>query len=574
MPVYLEGSAITIGGDIDTFAGKLTLHAHSGGVSQNAGTNITTQTVILRGTGTFDLTQGAGVGYNDFEQIAANVTGDLYVRMMGNGYADAVSATDTTGTVAGITTTGSLTWDAHDNIGQLSGGLVNVGGATALSSSTGSITLYESGNNFGTSLTANGSSGIMSLRANSIHVGVGGIVSGGDLILASTSGGITQSGSVAATGNFVASALGGSIALGGFANSVSGTTALTASGGKRNIAWAQGGPMVASNISATGSLIVDVTGGSISQVGAISAADPSSISAVGGNIALTNASNAFGGALSLTATGGSIAITNSGALTLGNVTAGGALMVTAGGAISQSGATSITATSTTLSATGTMTLTEAANDFGATLSLTGVGGDIQGTSPAVASVTAVGNGFTFNSVAVANSATTAPGGNEGTTTSTITTETLAQLITQILTSTTTTAASSTASTDATTVNPVSPAAVQAMLIAILAEAAGPAGGGEQGDGTNNQQAGGTPGAGTQAGGATPAVGAGTFAAGTTITINTSGGAVQSITVTPVGGGAPVTILPGLLNLTPPAIPTATATGTPGISGNFPLSWRQ
>ncbi|MBL8655291.1 MAG: hypothetical protein JNJ97_13870, partial [Alphaproteobacteria bacterium] len=65
---------------------------------------------------------------------------------------------------------------------------------------------------------------------------------------------------------------------------------------------------------------------------------------------------------------------------------------------------------------------------------------------------------------------------------------------------------------------------------------------------------------------------GTFGAGTTITINTSGGTVASITVTPVGGGAPVTILPGLLNLTPPAIPTATATGTPGISGNFPLAW--
>ena len=117
-----------------------------------------------------------------------------------------------------------------------------------------------------------------------------------------------------------------------------------------------------------------------------------------------------------------------------------------------------------------------------------------------------------------------------------------------------------------------------MLIAILTEAASPAGGtggGQQGsgEGSNPQTAGSTP----QTGGAqsstpTPAAGAGTFAAGTTITINTSGGAVQSITVTPVGGGAPVTILPGLLNLTPPAIPTATSTGTPGISGNFPLSW--
>jgi hypothetical protein len=34
------------------------------------------------------------------------------------------------------------------------------------------------------------------------------------------------------------------------------------------------------------------------------------------------------------------------------------------------------------------------------------------------------------------------------------------------------------------------------------------------------------------------------------------------------------ILPGLLNLTPPAIPTATSTCTPGVSGNFLLSWRR
>ena len=576
VPVYLEGSAITIGGDIDTFAGKLTLHAHSGGVSQNAGTNIIAQTVILRGTGTFDLTQGMGVGYNDFEQIAANVTGDLHVRMMGNGYADSIVASDSAGTVTGITTTGNLFWDAHDNIGQLTGATLSVGGATALSSATGSITLYEAGNNFGAYIEADGASGITSLRAGSLNIGVNGIVSGGDLILATTAGGITQSGAIAAYGNFVASASGGGITMNGFTNTVGGTTALTTSGGNQDINWAQSGPMVASNISATGALTIDVTGGSISQVGAMSAADPSSISATGGNIALTHASNAFGGALSLTATAGSIAITNSGALTLGAVTASNGLTVTAGGTLAQSGPIVLTGGSSTLSATGTMTLTDSGNNFGSALALTGVGGDIQGTAPATASVTAVGNGFTFNSAAIANSATTSPGGNEGTTTSTVTTETLAQLITQILTSTVTQPSSSTATTDATTVNPVSPAAVQAMLIAILAEAAGPAaGGGEQGGSeTNNALPGGGTGTPGGTGGTTPAVGTGTFAQGTTITINTSGGTVQSITVTPVGGGAPVTILPGLLNLAPPAIPTASSSGTPGISGSFPLSWRQ
>ncbi|MBN9496726.1 MAG: hypothetical protein J0H39_08220 [Alphaproteobacteria bacterium] len=577
VPVYLEGSDIALLGNVDVLGGKVTLHAHSGGVTQSAASNIFAQNLILRGNGTFDLTR-ASSGYNDVARVSADVTGNLHLALFGNGgYADAAIASDTAGTVTGIAATGNFTWEAHDSIGQLSGAVLNIGGTTQLDALNGGITLYESANNLGTSIDAINGAGTVSLRSASIAVGALGISSMGDLILTATAGGITQSAAVAASGNFVASASGGGISLGGFTNLVSGNTSLSASGGKQNIGWAQSGPMVASAISATGALTIDVTGGSLSQVGAMSAADPSSISVTGGNIALTHASNAFGGALSLTATAGSIALTNSGALTLGAVTASNGLTVTAGGTLSQSGPIVLTGGSSSLSATGTMTLTDGSNNFGSALALTGVGGDIQGSAPAVGSVTAVGNGFTFNSTAIANSSGSGGGGNEGTTTSTVTTETLAQLITQILTSTTTTASSSTATTDATTVNPVSPAAVQAMLIAILAEAAAPAGGtggGEQGGEGTNTQAGNTGTGSPPAGTPTVTADAGTFGAGTTITINTSGGTVQSITVTPVGGGAPVTILPGLLNLTPPAIPTATATGTPGISGNFPLSWRQ
>ncbi len=578
VPVYLEGSDIALIGTVDVLGGKVTLHAHSGGVAQANGSNVIAQNLILRGTGIFDLTRG-GVGYNGIARVSANVTGDLHLRMTGGGgYADAAIASDTAGTVTGITTTGDLTWQAQDSIGQLTGAVLNIGGTTQLESVAGGITLFEAGNNLGTSIDAINGVGTLSLRSGSIAVGAQGVASTGDLILYATAGGITQNSAVAAGGNFVASATGGGIAMGGFGNSVAGNTSLTTSGGKANIAWLQNNAMIASNISSTGALTIDVTGGSISQVGAISAADPSSISATG-NIALTHASNAFGGALMLTATSGSVAVTNSGNLTLSGVTAGNGLTVTAGGTLSQSGTIAVTGGSTTLSATGTMTLTNGANNFGGALALTGVGGDIQGTAPATASVTAVGNGFTFNSTAIANSSGgggSGGGDSQGTTTNTVTTETLAQIITQILTSTTTQPSSSTGPTDATTVNPVSPAAVQAMLIAILAEAAAPAGG-EPGGGESNgnpQIGGGVGTGGAPAGTPAVAANAGTFGAGTTITINTSGGAVQSITVTPVGGGAPVTILPGLLNLTPPAIPTATATGTPGISGNFPLSWRQ
>ncbi|MBC8790802.1 MAG: hypothetical protein C6Y20_04270 [Tagaea sp. CACIAM 22H2] len=589
--LMLRGTSIALFGDVTLDTTKtLTFHANSAGVNQAGGNTITAQNLILRGAGDFLLNHGNS-GYNVIEHVAANVTagsgsGNIDLRTtFASSISRVDSETDTTGTVSGITTPGNLTWVASGGLTQAAGAAVNVGGATTLTAQSGSI-LFDnaSGNMFtGPVSSTSGAGGAIHLTGDSLFLGT--TVSDGDLILSATSGGITQSGLLTVSGNLNASAAGGSLGLSTHNNVVAGSVSLATSGGS-NIAWGQSGPLSVGSISSSGTLNVSVTGGAITQVGAITTAGAADISADTGNITLTNASNAFGGPLTLYAASGSASVTTAGALSIAAIDVANSLAITAGGAITQSGAIQVGSGTTSLAATGTMTLSNSLNSFGSTLALTGVGGALDGTvngnlgAAAAPAVTAVGNGFTFGGTSIANSATTSPGGNEGTTLTTVTTETLAQIITQILTSTTTTASSSTATTDAANVNPVSPAAVQAMLIAILTEAASPAGstgGGQQGsgEGNNPQTAGSTP----QTGGAqsstpTPAAGAGTFAAGTTITINTSGGAVQSITVTPVGGGAPVTILPGLLNLTPPAIPTATATGTPGISGNFPLSWRQ
>ncbi|MFM8800158.1 MAG: hypothetical protein ACKOEE_06320, partial [Tagaea sp.] len=61
---------------------------------------------------------------------------------------------------------------------------------------------------------------------------------------------------------------------------------------------------------------------------------------------------------------------------------------------------------------------------------------------------------------------------------------------------------------------------------------------------------------------------GVFAVGTTITISTSGGTTAVTITPPAGGGPPQVILPGLLNLNPPRIPSATQFGVPGVAGNF------
>ncbi|MCA0448218.1 MAG: hypothetical protein LCH62_00415 [Proteobacteria bacterium] len=578
--LYLHGAQILLNGDVNATGGKLTLHGDSGGVTQAMGTAVTANTLILRGTGNFTLDNG-GVGVNLVEYVAADVSGPLALRTgSGSTYTSAAIATDATGTVTGISASSTLDWSSTGNIGQSTGAIVSVAGPVNLTAN-GGITLYEAGNTFLGPLTATNSAGTISLRAGGITVGATGISSAGDLILATTTGALQQSGGIIAGGNFYASAADG-IMLSNAGNAVAGNVSLTTTGGT-DATWNEIGSMSMGSLSISGSLNVSVTSGSISQVGAAHVTGTSSFTASGG-VALTHASNTFGGALTLTASSGSAAITSAGALTLGTISSANGLTVTAGGALTQTGPIMLSAGTTSLSATGTMNLTQGANNFGTALALTGPGGTIDGTvngnsgAAAVSAVTASSGSFTFGGASVSSAPPPATP-TEGTTTNTVTTETLAQIITQILTSTVTQPSSSTTSTDATTVNPVSPAAVQAMLIAILSEAASPAGGGtgggdqqSSGEGSGTQQAGAQAGAGAQSG--TPSVTAetGTFGAGTTITINTSGGTVASITVTPVGGGAPVTILPGLLNLTPPAIPTATATGTPGISGNFPLAW--
>ncbi len=580
--LYLQGAEFQLTGDINAMGGKLTLHATSAGVTQSAGI-VTANTLILRGNGNFTLDSG-GADYNSVEYVAADVSGTLALNTTSaSTYTDATIATDTTGTVTGITANGNFNWASLGSIGQSTGALVSVTGPVNLTAN-GSITFYEGGNNFLGPVTASNSAGSISLRAGQLAVGASGISSAGDLILGATTGALQQSGGVLAGGNFYASAADG-IMLSNSSNAVAGSVSLTTTGGT-NATWIENGTASLGSSSVSGNLSVSVTSGSISQVGALSVTGASNFTATGGDVTLTNAGNAFGGDLSLMVSSGSASITTAGSLSFGYSSIQNSLTVVAGGTLSQGAAPiMVTSGTTSLTSIGGMNLQYAGNNFGTALTLIGNGGDLGGTvnsqfgADAAPFVTAAGTGFTFAGVSIASSSHSSGGGNnEATTTTTVPTETLAQIITQILTSTVAPASSSNAPSDATTVNPVSPAAVQAMLIAILAEAASPAGGtggGDQqssGEGGGTQQAGGQAGAGAQSG--TPSVTAetGTFGAGTTITINTSGGTVASITVTPVGGGAPVTIVPGLLNLASPAIPTATATGTPGISGNFPLAW--
>jgi fibronectin-binding autotransporter adhesin len=577
--VASAGASITLngtganGGSGLNFMNAPTLNSGTGGLSLTSNGGLSLAAATLIATGNTTLTGGAGA------ITATNANNRLTGAVTFSNSAGNVSLLTAAGyglTLGESITAGDLIVASGSTLSQI--GALNVGGTTTLTAS-GGITLTGAGNQFtGAVISTSGGGGSIQLSGTSLTLGT--TNAAGNLILSTTGGGINQTGLLTVNGNLTSSTTGGPLGLSTYNNVVAGSVSLAASGGS-NIAWSQSGPLLVGSIDASGTLNVSVTGGAFSQVGAITTAGAATISADTGNVTLTNASNAFGGPLTLSAASGSASISTAGPLSIATIDVADSLALTAGGTITQSGAIQVGTGTASLSATGTITLSNSLNSFGSALALTGVGGAIQGTAPSPGAVTAVGNGFTFNGAAIGNRAPASPGNNEGSTLTTVTTETLAQIITQILTSTVVQPSSSTTgTTDAANVNPVSPAAVQAMLIAILAEAASPAGGtggSQQGGGdtgnNNVQQSGG------QTGGApgttpNPAAGTDTFAAGTTITINTSGGTVQSITVTPVGGGAPVTILPGLLNLTPPAIPTAASAGTPGISGNFPLSWRR
>jgi filamentous hemagglutinin family protein len=530
----LHLGTINVGGTFSAFAGS--------GIDQSGILSIGTGSSFSSTTGTIALMNGG----NSFGGAVALTAAD--------NTAIASSGTLSFNTVS-ISGTGNLTVNSAANIAQTNA--MSVAGTTTLTAG-GGIDLSAGGNMFaGAVLSTSSAGGSIQLTGDALILGT--TVSAGNLTLSTTSGGITQSGLLTVNGNLNASTTGGPLGLSTYNNVVAGSVSLATSG-ESNIAWSQSGPLLVGSVASSGTLNVSVTGGAVSQVGAITTSGAATISADTGNITLTNASNAFDGLLELNATSGSASLTTAGALSIASIDVANSLTLTAGGAITQSGAIQVGTGTTSISATGTMTLSNSLNSFGSALTLTGVGGAIEGNTPSASAVTAVGSGFTFNNVPVSNPAPPQSTLTEGMTTNSVTTETLAQIITQILTSTTVQPSPSIGPTDAANVDPVSPAAVQAMLIAILAELAGPTGSSESNSALS------------EGGNTTPAVGAGTFGAGTTISINTSGGAVQSITVTPVGGGAPVTILPGLLNLTPPAIPTATATGTPGISGNFPLNW--
>ncbi len=137
-----------------------------------------------------------------------------------------------------------------------------------------------------------------------------------------------------------------------------------------------------------------ITGGAVTQTAALSVSGNAAVAAQTGgtrfNVTLANAANAFGGEVDLT--GAAVSIRAAGALTLGPATAT-TLTAQAGGAIDQAAALSVSGAASFTAQSGAtrfdVTLTNAANEFGGAVALTGANVDLtDATAIALGAVTA------------------------------------------------------------------------------------------------------------------------------------------------------------------------------------------
>ena len=320
--------------------------------------------------GALTLTAGGAVGQSGALQSAGlsvtTTTGDIALTNASNAVSGTVafstpgaaSFTDASSVNVGASTVGGL-------LSLVSGGGITQSGAIQAGSLSatangGAIVLTDGGNSFAAlTLAATGDAAV----TDSTGVTLGASTVGGKLTL-SAAGAVGQSGALQSAGLSVTTSS-GDIALANGSNAVSGTVAFNTPGA------ASFNDTLSTTVgtSSIGGLLSLVSGGGISQSGAI-AAGGLSATANGGDIVLGNAGNAFA-TLSLTASGAA-SVTDGSAMTVAGASVGGALTLVDAASIAQSGA--IKAASLNATANGGIALTNSGNSF-ATLTLSTTAGN-------------------------------------------------------------------------------------------------------------------------------------------------------------------------------------------------------
>ncbi len=240
----LRGASIALTGNVILGAvDTLTLYANTGGVTQAAGSNISAGSLVLRGAGDFEIDRGGdGINnlnnstFNNITNVAADVTGDIFLRTGTSGGSSSNALTDGIGPVNGISTTGNLTWAAANALSQTAAGGLSVTGVTNLTAQNGAIDMSHGVNTFVGAITATNTSGGISLD-NTGNTVFGNVVSNGVLNVSVTGGTLSQVSSTAitTTGNATLTLAGAyAMTLTESGNNVGGNLALSGSTGTLN----------------------------------------------------------------------------------------------------------------------------------------------------------------------------------------------------------------------------------------------------------------------------------------------------------------------------------------------------
>ena len=261
-----------------------------------------------------------------------------------------------------------------------SSGVVTVDGnlTATTNANNGSITLNDLAVDGTIGLNTHGTGSATVVNDAGLQFGASTV--GGSLHATSTTGNITQSGTldIEGTTTLITSANDATINLGTSSNAFTGALLLTTNDSGADTAGdvsIHGGTtalvMGASTIDGDLTLTSTATGNNpITDTGTLKVRGTTTVSASGVNVVLNSAANNFQGAVAIN--GVNVTMVDAGAIDLGASTVTGTYTLTAGGAVTDSGALVISGVTTVNASSGDVTLNSAANNFQGAVVIDGV----------------------------------------------------------------------------------------------------------------------------------------------------------------------------------------------------------
>ena len=389
-----RGGALTIN---DSAAGGLVLSGDIGGTAAAANTSITSAGAL--DLGPHSITTGAGnnlalvgVGVSQLAGSSLTVGGATSVDAGSGSIALQVGSNDFTGPVTLVSTgTSVAVSDINDmtlagvnggptNLTALAGGTLTLPGG--LFTTAGSIDLRSNGGALATNGDLISSGGGSISLTGSAGLTIGHNLNATSIFLNSTNSLINQTaGTITSAGATTFSAGSGNVTL---ARPLNDFNSIGGSGGAVTITDAAG-TLALDAINAT-SLAVTTTAvaGDITQNGAATVTNATTVATSGGTVALTNPGNNFG-SVGVTAINRAVSIIDINALALDAISAGSLTIDThaGNGAVTQNGAAVVTGPTSINAGSGTVSMTQGANALG---SIGVVGGTVSVTEGSASGV--------------------------------------------------------------------------------------------------------------------------------------------------------------------------------------------